>query len=64
MHSFLKFQLKERGYSCVDALDGSEGMLNQAKAKGIYKNYIHAFVGPHTIAGIEKSMCFHTFCIR
>ena len=40
MHLFLKFQLKEKGYSCVDALDGSEGMLNQAKAKGIYKNYI------------------------
>ena len=57
------FQLKERGYTCVDALDGSEGMLNQAKAKGIYKNYIHAFVGPQTIAGIVKSMWFHAFCI-
>ena len=37
MISLFKFQLKERGYTYVDALDGSEGMLNQAKAKGIYK---------------------------
>ena len=62
MHPLFKFQLKERGYTYVDALDGSEGMLNQAKAKGIYKNYIHAFVGPQTIVGIEKSMRFHAFC--
>ena len=61
VHSLFKFQLKKRGYTRVDALDGSEGMLRQAKVKGIYNNYIHAFVGPQPIAGIEKGMCFYSF---
>ena len=47
-------QLKERGYSNIDALDGSVGMLEQAKEKGMYKNCILALLGPHPIEGIEK----------
>ena len=50
------FQLKERGYTNIDALDGSEGMLQQAKAKGIYNKYIHAFLCPHPVEGIPKGL--------
>ena len=47
-------QLKKRGYTNIDALDGSEEMLKQAKTKGIYKNFYKAYLGPSPIEGIEK----------
>ena len=40
----------------MDALDGSEGMLEKAKGKGIYKNCIHALIGPNPTEGIEKGL--------
>ena len=38
-------------------------MLEQAKAKGIYKNYIHAVLGPEPIEGVKKGdkMFFENF---
>ena len=48
--------MKERGYTNIDALDASRGMLEQAKAKNIYKNYIHAWLGAKPIEGIANSM--------
>ena len=50
----INLQLKERGFTNLDALDGSKGMLERAKEKGIYKNYIHALLGPQPIEDVEK----------
>ena len=50
----VNLQLKERGFTNVDALDGSKGMLERAKEKGIYKNYIHALLGAQPIEDVEK----------
>ena len=33
------------GYSDVDALDASEGMLEVARSKGVYRAFHHAFLG-------------------
>ena len=33
-------------------------MLEKAKEKGIYKNYIHALLGPNPIEGVEKGLSF------
>ena len=52
--AYNQFQLKERGYTNIDALDGSKGMLEKAKEKNIYQNLIHTLLGPHPIDGIEK----------
>ena len=52
----LKFQLKERGYNNVDAIDGSEGMLEKAKEKGVYKNCITAMLGRTSIKGINRGV--------
>ena len=49
-----KFQLTERGYNNIDAIDGSEGMLGKAKEKGVYKNCITAILGPASIQGIKR----------
>ena len=48
------FQLKERGYGNIDALDGSKGMLAKAKTKEIYKNHIHALVGSQPLREVKK----------
>ncbi len=48
------FQLKKRGYTNIDALDGSEEMLKIAKTKGVYKNFYKAYLGPSPIGDIEK----------
>ena len=50
----MEFQLTERGYTNIDALDGSRGMLEKAKEKGIYKDYIHAWLGPEPIEDLEN----------
>ena len=43
-------QLKECGYTHIDALDGSEEMLGKAEQLGIYDKCVHAWVGgPHKI---------------
>ena len=52
----LKFQLKERGYSNIDAIDGSEGMLKKAEEKEVYKNCITAMLGPTSIEGIKRGL--------
>ena len=61
----LNFQLKEKGYTNIDALDGSEGMLEKAKQKGVYKNCIKAMIGNAPIEGIEKGieyiLCFRYY---
>ena len=60
LKTFNLFQLKERGYGNIDALDGSKGMLEKAAEKGIYKNYIHALVGPQPVEGVEQGIdVFH-----
>ena len=42
------------GYTNIDALDGSMGMIEYAKSKDIYKHYIHALLGPQPIEGIKE----------
>jgi SAM-dependent methyltransferase len=37
--------LRSAGFSCIDALDPSPGMLDMARKKGIYRNHIEAFLG-------------------
>ena len=60
LKTFNLFQLKERGYGNIDALDGSKGMLEKAAEKGIYKNYIHAMVGAQPVEGVEQGIdVFH-----
>ena len=54
--NLINLQLKERGFTNVDGLDGSKEMLERAKEKGIYKNYIHAVVGAQPIEGVEKGI--------
>ncbi|XP_072043378.1 methyltransferase-like protein 27 [Amphiura filiformis] len=39
-------KLKELGYSAIDALDASQGMLDRARSGGIYKSYICSMVLP------------------
>ena len=58
-------QLKEKGYTNVDALDGSTGMIEYAKSRNIYKQYIRALLGPQPIERIPKGNIFHTvyFCL-
>ena len=36
-------QLRELGFTQIDALDGSEGMLEVARQKNLYQKYICAF---------------------
>ncbi|XP_076322005.1 methyltransferase-like protein 27 [Tachypleus tridentatus] len=38
-------ELKALGYSCIDALDGTKGMLEVAKKKNIYRNLFQFFLG-------------------
>ena len=37
--------LRAAGFSTIDALDPSPGMLEMARRKGIYRNHIEAFLG-------------------
>ena len=48
------FQLKERGYHNMDALDAVQRMLDVAKTKDIFKNLICAAVEVDTPMPIEK----------
>ena len=52
----LNFQLKERGYNNIDAIDGSKKMLEKAKEKGVYKNCIAAMLGRMPIEGVERGL--------
>ena len=47
--------MQQRGYTNIDALDGSEEMLKVAEKKNVYKNLYTRFLGPEPIKGIEKS---------
>ncbi|XP_076323046.1 methyltransferase-like protein 27 isoform X2 [Tachypleus tridentatus] len=38
-------ELKALGYSCIDALDGTKGMLEVARKKNIYRNLFQFFFG-------------------
>ncbi|XP_022249957.1 methyltransferase-like protein 27 isoform X3 [Limulus polyphemus] len=38
-------ELKALGYTCIDALDGSEGMLEAARKKNIYRNLFQFLLG-------------------
>ena len=58
-----QFQLKERGYTNIDELDGSKGMMEKATEKNIYQNLTHALLGPHPIDGIEKGYFFTKFSV-
>ena len=42
---FLYFQLYNLGFRHLDALDPSEGMLNKARERHIYTNFINDFIG-------------------
>jgi hypothetical protein len=45
LHIFVElFQLKEMGFTEVDALDPADEMLNIAKAEGTYNKYITCFL--------------------
>lgn len=41
--------LRKLGYSNIDALDASQKMLDVAKEKNLYNEYIHAFLGPERL---------------
>lgn len=45
-------EMRKLGFQNIDAFDASEGMLKEAKAKGLYKDYILGFLGNDTL-GIE-----------
>ena len=45
----MQFQLKEAGFTNIDALDASEEMLEMAKKKGVYKNLMCATVGTNIL---------------
>lgn len=47
MECLLALQLKDHGFTQVDALDPNTEMLKQAEAKGAYTNLIQAYLGPH-----------------
>lgn len=44
MCTFVCFQLKQQGFVHIDALDPSEGMLEKAKARSLYENYICDYI--------------------
>ena len=43
------FQLTKLGFTNLDALDGSENMLKEARKKKIYKRMIQHLIGPDKI---------------
>ncbi|XP_066280456.1 methyltransferase-like protein 27 [Branchiostoma lanceolatum] len=45
-------ELSKLGFSNVDALDASQDMLNVAKTKNVYKNFIKELLGPNRL-GID-----------
>lgn len=47
------FHLKRLGFSNIDALDGSDGMLNAARQQNLYCNYYLDFVDDSPIKSIE-----------
>ena len=48
-------QLKEHGYTNVDGLDPSSGLLAAAQAKGLYQNTFCAYVTPDEKTPIEDN---------
>jgi len=48
--------LRKMGYSNIDGLDASQKMLDEAKKKNLYTNYIHAFMGPDPLP--VKNDCY------
>ena len=49
------FQLSKLGFTNIDALDGSEEMLNKAKEKNVFKKCILSFLTPNEPLDIESS---------
>ena len=45
----LSYQLQKAGFSNLDAIDGSAGMLEVARKKNIYNNIICDIIGPNTL---------------
>lgn len=45
--------LRKKGYTNLDALDCSQGMLNKAKEKGLYHKYICTMFGSERVPGIK-----------
>ncbi|XP_066269157.1 methyltransferase-like protein 27 [Branchiostoma lanceolatum] len=43
---FLGVELSKLGFTNVDALDASQEMLDVAKTKNVYKNFLKEFLGP------------------
>ena len=41
---FLIFQLKKLGFKRIDGLDPSEEMLNRARDRNLYENYLQEFL--------------------
>ncbi|XP_035659795.1 methyltransferase-like protein 27 [Branchiostoma floridae] len=46
---FLGVELSKLGFTNVDALDASQEMLDVAKTKNVYKNFIKDFLGPNRL---------------
>ncbi|XP_066269095.1 methyltransferase-like protein 27 [Branchiostoma lanceolatum] len=42
-------ELSKLGFSNVDALDASQEMLDVAKTKNVYKNFLKEFLGPNRL---------------
>lgn len=54
-----QWQLREHGCESVDAVDGSQAMLDQAREKGLYIHYYCAWVDqPKSIPVDESVLCF------
>ncbi|XP_013412045.1 methyltransferase-like protein 27 isoform X2 [Lingula anatina] len=51
---FVAIQLANRGFKRMDALDPSEGMLEKAKTRGVYENFIQEFLTPDPTPGIAN----------
>ena len=41
--------MKKAGFDNIDGLDPSEGMLEVARRKGLYNNYINEYLGTNML---------------
>ncbi|XP_076334853.1 methyltransferase-like protein 27 [Tachypleus tridentatus] len=48
--------LQERGYKNIDAIDGSEGMLQVAKTRNIYRNHLLAIITKERKLAVEDNV--------
>ena len=56
-------ELHKFGFTTIDALDISPGMLNEAKKKNIYKKFICAALGDQRIPEVETGQYDVLICV-